>query len=153
MIRILSLTIAGVFLSLMVTANNADLFNYDASRINQELMQLQSLENYIAANPDISFTELQSEKNSLVTDLNLNTNFNGSCSAQDGEPPLGISPFIWGCCLGWVGILVVYLITEDKAATKKALNGCIVGSLIGCVSYVAYVIILYAIYGDFYYYY
>ncbi len=49
--------------------------------------------------------------------------------AQNDEAPLGIAPFLWGCVLGWVGLLVVYLVTDgDKAQTKKALTGCLVGT-------------------------
>jgi zinc transporter ZupT len=59
-----------------------------------------------------------------------------SSSASD-ELALGIPSFLWGCVFGIVGVLVVYLMTdENKDQTKKAFFGCIAGSLIGTVLYV-----------------
>jgi len=53
----------------------------------------------------------------------------------DGNGPLGIPSFIWGCVLGWVGILIVYLMTEDTEETKKALYGCIASTVVWLVVY------------------
>ena len=37
-----------------------------------------------------------------------------------------IASFLWGCAFGWVGLLIVYLVTDnDKEQTKKALWGCL----------------------------
>ena len=41
------------------------------------------------------------------------------------DGPVDIPSFIWGCVAGPVGVLVVYLVTEDNDETKKALLGCI----------------------------
>lgn len=55
-----------------------------------------------------------------------------------GEPPLGIPSFLWGCCLGVSGLIVVYIVTDnDREEVKKALNGCLVSGVV--------VIALYAI--------
>ena len=119
----------GSFVTLFASANNADLFSYNADEVNQELGQLQSLENYVNANPGITLTNLQSENNNLVANLNLDLNNLGGFPFLSGEPPLGIPSFLWGCVLSWVGILVVYFMTdEDKAETKKALFGCLVNA-------------------------
>ena len=119
----------GSFVTLFASANNADLFSYNADEVNQELGQLQSLENYVNANPGITLTNLQSENNNLVANLNLDLNNLGGFPFLSGEPPLGIPSFLWGCVVSWVGILVVYFMTdEDKAETKKALFGCLVNA-------------------------
>jgi hypothetical protein len=64
----------------------------------------------------------------------------GSPLAAD-EPALGISGYIWGACLSWVGILVVYLVLDDaseafrKAEVKKAVIGCAISAAVGAVLY------------------
>jgi hypothetical protein len=151
MTRRLITLITGIFCSVMVMASTADLFTFNADQVNNELSQLQSLENFINANPGVSFTDLKVNSNSLIAGLNLNTNAMGSYSADDGEPPLGISSFLWGCCFGVVGILIVYLVAENKEETKKSVKGCVVGYLTGCVVYVAVYFIYYAIYGSYFY--
>jgi hypothetical protein len=45
------------------------------------------------------------------------------------EKVFGIPSFLWGC-VGWIpGVAVVYLVSQDKAETKSAIIGCVVGSL------------------------
>ncbi len=51
------------------------------------------------------------------------------------EPPLGIPSFIWGFCLGVVGILIVYLTTEDTEEAKKALLGCVIANALWLILY------------------
>jgi len=41
-----------------------------------------------------------------------------------------------GCVFGWVGLLVVYLVLENKVKTKKALTGCVVSTVVGVVFYI-----------------
>ena len=138
----------GSFVTLFASANNADLFSYDADEVNQELGQLQSLENYVNANPGITLTNLQAEDNNLVANLDLNLNNLGGFPFQDGEPPLGIPSFLWGCVFGVVGVALVYFLTdEDKAETKKALIGCVVAGL----SYTVFWIIYYIAWGSLWY--
>jgi hypothetical protein len=153
MTRKLFLAITGIFFTYVAIANNADLFTYNMDQINQELSQLQSLENYIAANPSVSLTQLQFENNSLISGLSLNTNFMGTCSTDDGEP-LGISPFTWGCCLGILGIVIVFASMDDKDATRKAVRGCAVSTLsVGCIYLIYYIVYVLYYGGSWAYYY
>ena len=88
----------------------------------------------------MSLSELQSNNllNSQLSALNLT-------SGMMMEPALGIPGFWWGCVLGPVGILVVYLVTEnDKEEVKKALYGCIVSG----VFWVAWEVFWWAVYGN-----
>ncbi len=151
--RIILLSIAALLFSATVYCNSAALFTYDEILVNQELSQLQSIENYIAANPGTSLLDIQMGHSLLLTNLNMSNNVCESFASQDVEPPLGISSFIWGCCFGVTGILVVYLVTDDKAETKKALKGCVVSSVVGCVTYVVIYVIAYVYYGTALYYY
>lgn len=126
--KILLTVCTSLFVFLFASANNADLFTYDVEAVDQELAQLQSLEDYVCVNPGITLTDMQSENNGLLAGMNLNTN-TGGFPFLSGEPPLGIPSFLWGCILSWVGILVVYLVTDnDKDETKKALMGCLVNA-------------------------
>jgi hypothetical protein len=129
----------GSFITLFASANNADLFSYDADEVNQELVQLQNLEDYVSVNPGITLTNLQAEDNDLVANLDLNLNNLGGFPFAGGEPPLGIPSFLWGCVFGVVGVALVYFLTdEDKAETKKALIGCVVAGLSYTVFWVIY---------------
>jgi len=51
------------------------------------------------------------------------------------QPPLGIPSFLWGFILGVIGILIVYLITENGDETKKALWGCLAFTVLWVVLY------------------
>jgi hypothetical protein len=42
---------------------------------------------------------------------------------------LGIPPFLWGCVLGWTGVLLVSLMSDgDKTLVKKTVNGACVST-------------------------
>jgi hypothetical protein len=127
--------------TILCLSNTNELFTYDASKIDQEMAQLQSLEDYIYANPDVTPTNLQLQNCIHTLGLNINNELS-SCLSTYGDEPMGISPFWWGCCFGVWGILIVYLVSEDKDQTKIALKGCVIGSLIetavGVVCYAVY---------------
>jgi hypothetical protein len=151
--KIILTLVTGLCMSALSFANNADIFSYDANKINQEMSELQSLEDFVTVNPGVTLSNLQTENSSLVNDLNLISETYGGIGSFSGEPALGIPSFLWGCILGWVGILIVYLVTDqDKAETKKALTGCIVSSLAGCVVGVVYYVIIIVYYGSYFYY-
>ena len=52
----------------------------------------------------------------------------------DDERPLGIGGFVWGFCLGAIGILIVYLAIDDPELKRRegrnAIYGCLVSSLL-----------------------
>jgi hypothetical protein len=148
----------GIVFTLFINANNADLFTYDAAYIDQELGQLQLLENYIYTNPGITLAGLQAEESMLVQGINLSKYYlpgfdrddPGVKAQEDGEPPLGIPSFLWGCVGGIYGILIVYLVSDSKEQTEKAVKGCVVSRLVGCVIYVAiYALIIAGYFGAF----
>lgn len=131
----------GTFVTMFASANNADLFSYNADEVNQELVQLQNLEDYVNANPGITLTNLQSDNNDLVANLDLNLNNLGGF-ALSGEPPLGIPSFLWGCVFAVVGVAVVYFITDqDMDETKKAFLGCVVSGAVYVLWWVFWVLV------------
>lgn len=111
-------------------------FSYDIDEVNTQLAPLTKLEQLHINYPDKTFQE-------LITDNELaGYSFAAVSNSQSGfyEPMPILPAFWWGCILGWVGILVVFLVTQDSLQTKSALWGCIVGSLLGCFIYVILIV-------------
>jgi hypothetical protein len=127
-------------------ANDADLFKFDYNAVQAEFAELNQLAELVAANTNLTYSDLQYSNANLVTSMNLvpETGIPGGAS---GEPLLGIPSFLWGCGLGVVGLVVVYIGTEqDMVETKKALWGCITaGAVYGVVYIVYYVAVLSAV--------
>ena len=108
-------------------AGQADLFIYDAVTIENQMTQLNKLEGYILDNPGTTLDQMATNGNTLFSDTFGNPGFN-----QINEKTLGIPGFLWGCTIGWVGILVVYLNGNDPHEVKQATIGCIVeGVMVG----------------------
>lgn len=127
--------VAGMFAA---KAENASLFQYDRNAVNNEMTQLNKVESYVNAHEGVTLNQLKSENNSIVQDVNLNSNA-GFASTASG--PAGIPSFVWGFCLSWVGILIVYLVVQDSEETKKALYGCLVSAAIYILWWVFVVLI------------
>jgi hypothetical protein len=107
-----------------VWATQADDFKYNKQQVQDEFAELNLLEQTVIENSFITLSEMQS-KNMLSTQFS-NLNLTGSMMM---DPALGIPGFWWGCVLGPVGILVVYLVTDnDGAEVKKAFYGCLVSA-------------------------
>jgi|GWRWMinimDraft_12_1066020.scaffolds.fasta_scaffold19545_2 hypothetical protein len=101
----------------------AEPLNYDPQKLNSEFEQLNKIEQYVQNNEG---TTLESLKNNPLLE-NVKIADNASSSIVSGELPGGIPAFWWGCVLSWVGLILVYVITDkDNAQTKKALLGCLV---------------------------
>jgi hypothetical protein len=108
-------------------AGNAELFQVDEQEINAEFAQLNELEAFVEANNGITASEINAE-NPLVANLSTSNDILGALSSLAGEPPLGIPSFVWGLCLSWVGLGIVYFVADDRDETKKALIGCLVSA-------------------------
>lgn len=130
--------------SLLMNAADSQDFSYDRTAVDADFSGLEKLETFIQQHPETTLEELRVEKNPLVQDMDMSSG--GIMSSLGyGDPPLGIPSFFWGCLLGWVGMLIVYLITEDTDETKKALWGCVTAS----VGSTLLVVVFYVIYGVF----
>jgi hypothetical protein len=122
-------------------ANQADLFSYDAVTIENQMAQLDQLEGYVLSNPGITLGEMSTNGNSLaslVSDANGISGFNLA-----NEKVFGVPSFVWGCVFSWVGVLVVYLVGQDKAETKSAIYGCVVGAVAYTAFYLIYYFVIY----------
>jgi len=114
-------------------AGNTGLFTYDKSAVNEEMALLNELELYVLSHPGTTLAEMVSDGNPLAMEISNTNSFTAFNLMY--EKALGIGGFWWGCCLGPVGILVVYLVSEDKAETRSAIIGCVVGTLLYSGSY------------------
>jgi hypothetical protein len=126
------------FMALMLgttlLASSSD-FSYDANEVNQSLSKLNQLEAMHKANPSASFEELTSNEVFAGTTISKATISSVAGNAAD----LPVLPaFWWGCILGVIGILIVYLVTEDTDQTKSALWGCIIGYVGGFLLYILF---------------
>ncbi len=110
-------------------------FDLNEDALAMAMQELTELDNYLTTNEGTTYSDLVEIGSELIANVSDSTSPIGM--NQEGESPLGISPFLWGCVLGWVGLLIVYLMTDqDKEMTKKALIGCLVGTGVWVVVWV-----------------
>ncbi len=118
-------------------ASDADDFSFNESEFYSSFETLNEIDQVVESNPLISVDELKNVDGLSMEGLEALDYMNSF------EPPLGIPSFLWGCVLGWIGILVTYLVTDgDKQETKQALIGCIVGGAVYVVLYIVYIVLI-----------
>lgn len=110
-------------------------FSFDESLLDPSMDRLTDLEAYVWENPGTSLSELQANKHPIVEGMNLVDTASQSPMGIAGDGPAGLPSFLWGFCLGAIGILIVWLVTEDNDELKKSLMGCLVSSLISGAIY------------------
>lgn len=149
---ILLLTLS--IMTLSVYGGQAELFTYNKARISEELSQLDDLETYVNTYPGITLQQIKSRVNTGFEDLFLIDEEGMPATDQENNPVLGIPSFLWGCVFGVTGIIIVYLITEDKVETGKAAKGFFISAITSTVLTVAiYAIIIIAAESYTFYYY
>ncbi|PLK46192.1 hypothetical protein [Emticicia sp. TH156] len=116
-----------------IATATAEVLNYNDKSIDAEFEKLNKLEAFVNANEGTTFEDVKETE--LVKDLNLDTKATTSLAVDD--LPLNIPAFWWGCVLGLIGVLLVYIITDkDKAQTKMALYGCLTWTALWIVYWV-----------------
>lgn len=71
---------------------------------------------------------LQAENAELASSVSWAPESNATIAA--GDMPIA-GGFWWGCCLGIIGLALVYFITDNnKTEVKNALIGCVVSTLV-----------------------
>ncbi len=120
-----------------LTLQGADTeFSYDASRVKAELAALEKADAYLTLH-DASEAELRAQ--GVLSDGVVLKMWNPE---EDGAP-FGIPSFIWGFCFGLLGVLFVYLMTDNnKEEAKKAFIGCVVSGALWTVWWVVVNIVL-----------
>ena len=136
--------IFGACLSLSATTStNPGKLKANKAVIEQQLSDLDQIEKIIAEE-GLTYDQLAAKYPSLVEKVNLSPS-----SSEDGifenasGTPLGIPGFWWGFCLGWVGMLIVYLTMDEGSSRKEqvmnALWGCLIAYALFFVVYVGIV--------------
>jgi len=140
--KLLLTTFAIFMVCQAIWANQADDFKYNKQQVQDEFSTLNLLEKTVTDNSFVTLSEMQ--QNNMLTANYANLNLTNNMMM---DPALGIPGFLWGCLLGPLGILAVYVITEnDKAEVKKALIGCLVGVGVEVIFYVIYYAAVYSSY-------
>ena len=125
---ILLVGITMIFFAGSSFAMNPGLFTYDKAAIETEMADLNDLEQYVLNNPSTTLTLLTKEGNPMASSI-TNPNSYASLNLM-ADRALGIGGFWWGCCLGPAGVLIVYLMADDKSETRSSIIGCVVSSLL-----------------------
>ncbi len=134
MVRFLT-AIALTFITFSVSAR--DFTDYPEQQIRQEFRALEKLESAVLSGGSADPEAILLENPQFISSELLNRE--SFLSAAGDNDPLNIPSFWWGCCLGALGIILVYIFTDnDKAEAKKAFYGCLVGTGVAVVAYFAY---------------
>jgi hypothetical protein len=108
---------------------------FEDSEVYAAFDEVLALDQYLSANYGKTFADISKEDSSLLNGVSSTTSLPLTSSNKDNTA-LGIPSFLWGCVLGWVGMLIVYLVTENKDETKKALWGCLISTAVSVGLYV-----------------
>lgn len=130
-------------LSVGIPSVDEEVFYLDQSALDLAFAELNELDAYLDENSGITYSAMEAAGSTLIANISDITAPFGQTD-EGNEPLLGIPAFWWGCVLGWVGLLLVYIMTDnDKTQTKKAFNGCLVSTGVGVVFSVLYYVFLY----------
>lgn len=116
-------------------------FELNLDYLHSTMHELNELEIYLENHTGTSYFDIAKTEITFINQISDSS----APMGMDPEtgPPLGIPSFLWGCVFGLVGIIVVYIITDnDKAQVKKALNGCIFYGVTIAAFYVVYFLLL-----------
>jgi hypothetical protein len=117
-----------------VTTFDETAFSFDEEMLFAELAELNELDAFIETTEGLTFSDLEKEGSLLIANMDNAAAPMGM--AEGGEPPLGIPSFLWGCVFDVVGLVIVYIMTEnDMDETKKAMWGCVASTAVGVVLY------------------
>lgn len=96
--------------------------------LQNEFAVLEKLENAVELDNELTLEALTANNSELLEGVSI-ANESSVATVGDQMPILGA--FWWGCCLGVVGLLIVYIVTDnDKDQMKSALIGCVIVTLI-----------------------
>ena len=125
------------------TEINADLFNYNEKELEEKFEELNKLEKIVICNPELSFKELvklnpnflKLSTESLLLPQSINyVNEPGKISSFWWSFSFSIvgSYTLYGAVAGPISVGIVYLSSKkDKIETKKAIWGCLTGTILG----------------------
>lgn len=128
-----------------ITGIEESVFTFDENALETVFSELNVLDAYLEMNEGLTYSDLEAIGSDLITNVSDITAPLGAI--EEGEPLAGIPGFWWGCILGWVGWLLVYLLTDkDPVQSKAAMTGCLVSSGVSVALTVLYYLVIYAAY-------
>lgn len=111
--------------------------------IDNELESLMALEK-VVREENLNFEDLQKSHPTMANEVVVSPAVDVGILDGSSDSPLGIPGFWWGFCLGWVGLVIVYVTMDEgsdrKEQVKNGLYGCIVASAIWAVFYFAVIV-------------
>lgn len=114
------------FAALATTPDAA--FELDEAAMEQEFAALDKIESFVIENEGTTLNQLTTEHADLLDGVTLLADTSTVLTTEE-MPILG--GFWWGCCLGIIGLALVYFITDnDRDQVKKALIGCVISTLV-----------------------
>jgi len=115
----LILVLTAFMFSVQSFATNADLFEYDQNEVSAAIADLSELEALVAQDEQITYADLIEVQNPIALSLSTETGM----MAEGISMPI-LPAFWWGCLLGPVGLIIVYLVEQDPSQTRSAFWGC-----------------------------
>ena len=113
-------------------ASTADVFAYDENTVSAQLTEATQIENYVVANNDVTFSDMQADAN-LTSALNLG-NFNSNAASFTFDD-MNWKAFFWGFCCWPIGLFTVVLKSdstrEDKISFFLGMGIQWIGGIIG----------------------
>ena len=144
MILLVSQAMAGSGMS--VSSEDEAFVNFDETEITASFNEIEDLVSFVSENENVSYSDLEAENSSLIENVSSTSAL--ALGSASGDTPPFISPFLWGCIFGPLGIVVVALTTDmDMPQIMKSLWGCVAETVvIGAIN-----LVIYLAYGSLYY--
>ncbi|RYU97608.1 hypothetical protein [Emticicia agri] len=110
------------------TSSAADL-EYKEQTVDNEFAKIEKLEQFLVSHPKATLETVKKTNPELLEGFELIATTETNFSPTKEMPIVG--GFWWGCCLGIVGLGLVYFITDnDKDQVRQALWGCIIATIL-----------------------
>lgn len=108
--------------------------------IDAELNDLLEIEKIVRESSS-DYETLQKEYPELLAKSKISSSADSGLLDGAADVPLGIPGFWWGFCIGWVGLVIIYVSMDDgadrKQQVKNALIGCVISTVVWTIFYVA----------------
>jgi hypothetical protein len=127
------LTMKKAILSLIVTFTFSSLWansEFEKTISAKEFEKIEKIEAYVSSNPETTLQDLKASNSELLNNVELLDETSATSINAVKDMPL-VGGFWWGCCLGVIGLAIVYFVTDhDKDQVRKALIGCLIATLL-----------------------
>ena len=116
----------------------AEKMNQTKQVVTDQLFKLQEIDRILEAE-NLTYSQLAEKYPDLLEETPVAPVMEEGVFDKVADSPLGIPGFWWGFCLGWVGMLIVYLMMDEgqdrKDQVKNALYGCLAWTVIWGILY------------------